>query len=523
MISLRYEAHYGQRVVAAFTERPANIDAMFRAARVRDANALALIAAERRMTYGELDQTVDRMAGNLAQLGIAKGDRVALLLGNNPVFVEASLACARLGAIQVPINVRQRRAENEYVLAHSGAVALIHEAELASELPEPSSVPSLRHRFAVNGAAIGSRPYDALLAPTSPPPKIALHEDEPACILYTSGTTGQPKGAILTHFGLIHTCLNYEQAMALGSAERAMLAVPASHVTGIAAIILTMIRVGGCTVMMPAFKARTFLELMAAERVTFTLIVPAMYNLCLLDPEFARFDLSSWQGGGYGGAPMPIATIERLARELPNLKLYNAYGATETTSPVTLLSPDQAVARADTVGKELPGADIRVMDEEGREVPPGSPGELWIAGPMVVPGYWNNPEATATNFTGGYWRSGDIGSIDRDGYVRVFDRKKDMINRGGYKVYTAEVENLLNHHPAVIEAAVVGRPDPVLGERVQAFIVARDASASETEIRAFCAARLSDYKVPDRVVFLNQPLPRNANGKVLKGTLRQML
>jgi len=220
---------------------------------------------------------------------------------------------------------------------------------------------------------------------------------------------------------------------------------------------------------------------------------------------------------------MPIATIERLARELPNLKLYNAYGATETTSPVTLLSPDQAVARADTVGKELPGADIRVMDEEGREVPPGSPGELWIAGPMVVPGYWNNPEATATNFTGGYWRSGDIGSIDRDGYVRVFDRKKDMINRGGYKVYTAEVENLLNHHPAVIEAAVVGRPDPVLGERVQAFIVARDASASETEIRAFCAARLSDYKVPDRVVFLNQPLPRNANGKVLKGTLRQML
>ena len=523
MISLRHEAHYGQRVVAAFAERPHSIDAMFRAVLTRNPAALALISGERRITYGELDHTVDRVAGNLARLGIAKGDRVALLLGNNPAFVEVSLACTRLGAVQVPINIRQRRAENEYVLAHSGASALIHEAGLAPELPEPATLPALRHRFALNGMVEGSKSYDTLLAPIAPPGAIELHEDQPACILYTSGTTGRPKGAILTHFGLIHTCLNYEQSMGLGPEDRALLAVPASHVTGLAAIILAMIRVGGCIVMMPTFRARAFLELMAAERITHTLIVPAMYNLCLLDPEFARFDLSAWRAGGYGGAPMPVATIERLARELPNLKLYNAYGATETTSPVTLLPPEHALSHPDSIGKILPGADVRVMDEEGREVPPGEPGELWIAGPMVVPGYWNNPEATAANFTGGYWRSGDVGSIDADGFVRVFDRKKDMINRGGYKVYSAEVENLLIHHPAVIEAAVVGRPDPVLGERVQAFIVARDGGASEAEIKAFCAARLSDYKVPDRVVFLNQPLPRNANGKVLKASLRQML
>jgi acyl-CoA synthetase (AMP-forming)/AMP-acid ligase II len=294
-------------------------------------------------------------------------------------------------------------------------------------------------------------------------------------------------------------------------------------VTGLAAIILTMIRVGGCTVMMPAFKARAFLELMTAERVTHTLMVPAMYNLCLLEPDFARFDLATWRAGGYGGAPMPEATIKRLARELPRLTLYNAYGATETTSPVTIMPPGQGVSHADTVGRVLPGAELRVMDGDGREVSLEAPGELWIAGAMVVPGYWDDPAATAASFTGGYWRSGDIGSIDAEGYVRVFDRKKDMINRGGYKVYSAEVENLLSHHPAIVEAAVIGRPDPVLGELVQAFVVAAGAGASEAEIKAFCAARLSDYKVPDRIAFLSQPLPRNANGKVLKTALRQLL
>lgn len=523
MAALRYEVHYGDRLVRAFAARPPTIDAMVRAAVARDPAALALVDGARRIAYGELDAAVERVAGNLARRGVRKGDRVALLLGNHAAFIEASLACARLGAIQVPINIRQRRPENEYVLAHSGATALIHEAALAPELPGPSGVPALRHRFAVNGVADGSMPYDALLAPGAAAPVVDVHEDEPFCILYTSGTTGRPKGAILTHFSLIHTCLNYEQAMALRPGERSLLAVPASHVTGLAAIIFSMIRVGGCTVMMKAFKARAFLELMAAERVTHTLMVPAMYNLCLLEPDFARFDLSSWRIGGYGGAPMPEATIKRLARELPGLTLYNAYGATETTSPVTLMPPGQGVAHADTVGTVLPGADLRVMDDEGREVPPGAAGELWIAGAMVVPGYWDDPQATATNFTGGYWRSGDIGSIDAEGYVRVFDRKKDMINRGGFKVYSAEVENLLSHHPAVVEVAVIGRPDPVLGERVQAFVVARDASASEAELKAFCAERLADYKVPDCIELLSQPLPRNANGKVLKTALRGLL
>jgi len=273
-------------------------------------------------------------------------------------------------------------------------------------------------------------------------------------------------------------------------------------------------------VLLPAFKARTFLEIAARERMTHALLVPAMYNLCLLDPEFATFELSAWRIGAFGGAPMPQPTIERLGAALPELTLVNVYGSTETTSPVTMLPLGEAATRADTVGKPLPCADIVVMDDDGREVAPGTSGELWIAGPMIVPGYWQNPEADRSTFCGSYWKSGDIGSIDAEGYVRVLDRKKDMINRGGYKVYCIEVESVLARHPDVIECAVIGRPDPVLGERVHAVVVARKPDVAEAELRRFCADQLSDYKVPDTIAFLPDTLPRNANGKVLKTALR---
>ena len=523
MPEIRHEVHYKSRLLPSFTVRPPNVDTMLRAAVAAGKSDLVVIDRARRISYGELDETVDRIAGNLARCGIGRGDRVAIVLGNKVAFVEISLACARIGAIQVPINIRQRKPENEYVLGHSGAVALVYEANLHDQMPEPAVVPGLRHRFSVDGAAPGAARYETLLEAGEPPTAVALHEDDAYCILYTSGTTGRPKGAVLTHYGVIHSCLNYCYGMGLRAGDRAVLAVPASHVTGVVAIIMSMILARGAVVMMQVFNARAYLELVAAERVTYTVVVPAIYNLCLLDPEFDRFDLSSWRVGGFGGAPMPEATIRRLAEKLPGLTLFNVYGATETTSPVTMMPRGEALAHANTVGKVLPCCDIQVMNDEGHEVPPGESGELWIAGAVVVPGYWNNPDADAANFLQGYWRSGDIGSIDRDGFVRVFDRKKDMINRAGYKVYSAEVENVLSHHPGIVEVAVVGRPDEVLGERVQAFIVRKDAAVSESEIRSFCAERLSDYKVPDRITFLTDPLPRNANGKVLKPELRKIV
>ncbi len=314
---------------------------------------------------------------------------------------------------------------------------------------------------------------------------------------------------MLTNLGIVHSSMVFEACMGLDRETRALAAVPLSHVTGVIALMTAMVRCAGTLLVLPAFKAQDFLDLAERERMTYTLMVPAMYNLCLLEKTFEQRDLRHWRVGGYGGAPMPMATISALARKLPGLALMNAYGATETTSPATLMPAEEQAARLDSVGLPVPGAEIRVVDEE-----------LWIRGPMVAKGYWENPEATAREFTDGFWRSGDIGTIDAEGYVRVLDRKKDMISRGGYKVFTAEVEGALAGHPAVVESAVLGYPCPVLGERVQAFIVSRTPISTE-ELRAFCAARLADYKVPERFTLRDEPLQRNANGKVLKRALRE--
>lgn len=521
--STRHELHYGDRLVRAYAERSPGIDAMFRASVAAHPAAVAIVDGDGRWTYTELDRIVDRVAGNLSALGLASGDRIALLLGNRWEFVAAILAAARLGAIVVPINIRHRRPENDFVLAHCGARVLIHDADQGPNIPLAETVPELRHRFSCGGPISGSAPFETLLADAHPAPHVVTPEDSCYCILYTSGTTGRPKGAMLTHFGCVASCLHFRYGLGMRPGDSTILAVPGSHVTGLVAIILSMLAVGGSVAMMGAFRARDYLDMAARLRITHALMVPAMYNLCLLDPDFDRFDLSTWRIGGYGGAPMPEATIASLAEKLPNLTLVNAYGATETTSPATMMPLGQGRSRADSVGRPVTCGDIRIMDDEGREVAPGEAGEIWIGGPMVVPGYWNNPEANRANFAAGYWKSGDIGSMDAEGFVRIFDRKKDMINRGGYKVFSAELENELAYHPGVLEVAVIGRPDPVLGERVQAFVVRKDPALTAEALRAFCAERMSDYKVPDRVDFLDQPLPRNANGKVLKAELRSFM
>ncbi len=514
----RHELHYGDRVVRCFADRPPHIDAMFRAAVGVNPDGVALILGERRIAYVELDRLVEHVAGNLALRGFEKGDRLALLMGNCVEFVVLVLAAARIGVIAVPMNTRQRKPETEFMLNQCRASGLVYDITLAEQIPDRAAVPSLRQTLTVGG---GQQDFAALSAQAKAPER-KIAEEDVFCLLYTSGTTGKPKGAMLTHFGTVHSAMHFEHGMALGAGEVSVLAVPASHVTGLVAIVLTLIRVAGTTVIMPAFKAREFLSLAARERMTHTLIVPAMYNLCLLEPDFSGYDHSCWRIGGFGGAPMPEATIARLRSALPRLCLLNCYGSTETTSPATILPVGDIATRSDSVGKAVSCADLIAVDEEGREVAPGASGELWIAGPMVVPGYWDNPDANKSAFAGGYWRSGDIGSIDEGGYVRVFDRKKDMINRGGFKVYCIEVENTLSHHPGVIECAVIGRPDPVLGERTQAFIVARDPAPDPAQLKAFCAERLSDYKIPDFITFLRTPLPRNANGKVLKTALREI-
>ena len=517
---LRLERHFDGRVLRCFSERPSHIDAFFRASVVRFPGKPALIAGGRRITYAELDRMVQDLAANLARRGIAPGDRVALLLGNCPEFPAAVLACARLGAIAMPVGTRQKGPELEYLLADSGATLLILESEFAGNLPARAAMAGVR-LVAVGGPIAGAEPFAALLAAAEPPPAPAIAEEDTAIILYTSGTTGKPKGAMLSHLNVVHSVIHFTRCLGLGPEDRAMLAVPAAHVTGTVAILLSTIYFGGTTVMLSAFKARDFLALAAAERITFTCMVPAMYILCLMDAEFGRSDLGAWRVGSFGGAPMPEATIAALAEKLPRLQLSNAYGATETTSPTTLMPLGATAGRAESVGQVVPCGELIVVDEKGCEVPPGTPGEIWIRGPMVVPGYWRKPEANATSFTDGFWHSGDIGAIDEMGFVRVFDRVKDMINRGGYKIFSAEVENALAYHPGVVECAVIGRPDPVLGERVQAYVLPKSAEVTAEDIRRFCALRMADYKVPEFVELIRDPLPRNANGKVQKALLRQ--
>src|SRR4051812_1764686 len=516
---MRFEARFGDRVVPAFCDRPSSLWAMIADACARNPDGEALIAGDVRLSWRQAVEQAARIAAGFRKLGLQRGDRVAILLGNRIEFPLLLFAAAHEGLVTVLLGTRQQKPEIAYVLADCGAKILIHEAGLTGRLPDALDVRAVIHRIAVDSNQALSR--FAVLAdnvPASAP--VEIGEEDTAMILYTSGTTGKPKGAMLAHCNIVHSSMIFVSCLQLTAADRSIAAVPLGHVTGVVANSTTMICCGGALIIMPEFKAGEYLKLAARECVTYTVMVPAMYNLSLLQPDFESYDLSSWRIGGFGGAPMPVATIEKLKAIIPGLKLANCYGATETTSPSTMMPGELTAQHIDSVGLPCPGARIIAVDADGHERPRGEIGELWIHGGSVVKGYWNNPKATAESFTAGFWHSGDLGSIDDADFVRVFDRQKDMINRGGLKIYSAEVESVLSGHPDVLESAVIAKPCPVLGERVHAVVVTR-GEVSAAGLQAWCAERLSDYKVPETIDLTTEPLPRNANGKVLKRQLRE--
>jgi acyl-CoA synthetase (AMP-forming)/AMP-acid ligase II len=517
--AMRLETRFGDRVVPAFCERPNSIWAMVSEAAARNPDGEALVCGERRMTWREVARQSACVAAGLRKIGLRSGDRVALLLGNRIEFVLAMFGAAHLGLVTVLLSPRQQKPEIAYVLSDCGAKLLIHEARLSDRLPDARDVPELMHLVSVDDGSASQ--FSGLLDNGPSPQPASVGEEETAMILYTSGTTGRPKGAMLAHCNVVHSSMIFASCLQLTAADRSIAAVPLGHVTGVVANIMTMVRCAGVLIIMAEFKAAEYLKVAVRERVTYTVMVPAMYNLCLLQPDFDSCDLSSWRIGGFGGAPMPVATIEKLKAKLPGLKLMNCYGSTETTSPSTIMPGELTASRIDSVGLPCPGAHIIVMDADGHELPRGEIGEIWIHSGSVIKGYWNNPAATAESFTGGFWHSGDLGSIDTENFVRVFDRQKDMINRGGLKIYSAEVESVLAGHPDVVESAIIAKPCPVLGERVHAVIVTRHGDVSASALRAWCAERLSDYKVPETMALTVEPLPRNANGKVMKRQLRE--
>jgi long-chain acyl-CoA synthetase len=510
--SIREEVLFGDRRVRCFQPRHQNLQAILAETFSRFADREAYVCDAQRLTWREAEELSARLAASWQRHGVNPGDRVALFMGNSTGFAAACLAAIRLGAIAVPMGVRMQSEEIAHVINDSGAVLIVHDEELANRLPPAESVPLLRIRMAFDESALEGELSGS----------VAFHaaaQEDPAFLLYTSGTTGRPKGAVLTHVNVVHSVMHFQMALALDANECSVAAVPLSHVTGLVAQLLSMLFCGGKLVMMPKFQALEFLALAEHERMTHTVMVPAMYTLCVMSPQWPAATLQHWRVAAYGGAPMPVAVIEKLRAALPRLCLVNAYGATETCSPTTVMP--LSGGPADSVGKPVACADLMVVNPEtGKPQPSNHHGELWIRGPMVVPSYWNNPEASRAAFIDGWWRSGDIASLAPDGFVRIHDRLKDMINRGGYKVFSAEVENVLMTHPGVSEAAVVGFPCPVLGERVGAFVTA-DPGTDEANLRSYCASKLSDYKVPERIEVSAQPLPRNHNGKIEKKVLRE--
>jgi acyl-CoA synthetase (AMP-forming)/AMP-acid ligase II len=526
MNAMRRENHFENRLVLCYAQRPANLAEMLVSALAQRPDALAMVCADVRLSWRELHHAATKCAAGLAQRGVVNGDRVAMHLGNAPEFVIVALACAWMGAVLVPISARARGIELEYVLTDSGAVALVCCAELVQWQPLVDQLPALRMRFVTGTtSADGFEPFASLMQAQPQDQPHPANEEDLAVLLYTSGTTGRPKGAMITHLNIVHSVMHYVERMGLSEHDTSLVAVPLSHVTGLVAQLYTMLYCQGKTVVMFQFKAADFVRLASAERITHAIMVPAMYNLCLLLPDLQAHDLGSWRIGAYGGAPMPTATIDGLAQRLPGLVLMNAYGATETCSPATIMPQGQTDSHRDSVGVPVSCGEICIMDEAGNELPRGGVGEIWIAGPMVVPGYWRNEVATASEFKAGFWRSGDIGSMDAQGYVRVLDRKKDVINRGGYKIYCAQVENELSEHPGVLEVALVGVPCAVLGERVHAFVSVREISEKNNvqALQAFCSQRMADYAVPETWTIDTEPLPRNLNGKIIKRELRQTL
>jgi long-chain acyl-CoA synthetase len=519
--AMQLQARFGDRVVPVFRERLRSVWAMVSDAALRNPEAEALVCGDVRMNWREVVQQSAEIAAGFHRLGLHRGDRVAVLLGNRIEFVLTMFAAAHAGLVTVLLGTRQQKPEIAYVLTDCGAKLLVHEAQLADRVPDAREVPDLLHRIAVDDDVRVSQ-FAGLRDNAALQPPADVGEEDTAMILYTSGTTGRPKGAMLAHCNVIHSSMVFVSCLQLTEADRSIAAVPLAHVTGVIANVMTMVACRGALIIMAEFKAAAYLDVAARERVSYTVMVPAMYNLCLLQPDFGSYDLSSWRIGGFGGAPMPVATIAKLDAKIPGLKLMNCYGATETTSPSTIMPGELTAAHIDSVGLPCPGADIIVVDAAGRELPRGEIGEIWIRGGSVIKGYWNNPTATAESFTGGFWHSGDLGSVDARNFVRVFDRQKDMINRGGLKIYSAEVESVLAGYPGVVESAIVAKSCPVLGERVHAVIVARNGEVNTEALRAWCAERLSDYKVPETITLTTEPLPRNANGKVMKRQLRDV-
>ena len=473
----------------------------------------ALVFGDRRWTYAELDREAGRVAAGLARLGVRPGDRVCLHLANRPEFVLAYYGCQKLGVTPVALNVTYVRDELAYIVRDSEAVAILSGAPFSAQLPEPGETPSVRVR--VGSGEPGATAFEAL--PADPPLRaVDAERDDVAAVLYTSATTGRPKGVMLTHANVVSNTYATVHHLGMTREDRGLCALPLFHCFGQNFIMNALVAAGGTLVLQERFVPADFLAAVARDRISILYAVPTMYIL-LLAGGLAAQDLSSLRLAFSAAAMLP-GDVEQRWTAATGLPVSQGYGLTEC-SPFATYNHEHA-HRPGSVGTPIENVEVRVVDEHDREVPDGTLGEIVIRGPNVMRGYLGRPEDTASTLRGGWLHSGDIGRRDRDGYLYVVDRVKDMINVAGFKVFPREVEEVLFAHPAVAEVAVLGRPDPLKGEVVRACVVLRPGhSVTAEELIERCRGRVAPYKVPVIVEF-RPALPKSPTGKILKKDLR---
>ncbi|MCF7550756.1 long-chain fatty acid--CoA ligase [Pseudonocardia sp. WMMC193] len=486
----------------------------------------AFVVGDREISYAELHRRTDQVASALSGLGVRKGDRVAILLVNSIEFIEVLLGCAKIGAITVPLNVRLAGPEIGYILADSGADVFVFHEPLAASATAALGEPGVRARHAVRAwgpPADGELAYEEVVAAApAEAPGGDVDGRDPAFIMYTSGTTGRPKGAVLTHDNLLWNAINMLGTdQGLRGSDVTVAVAPMFHIGGLGVHTLPLLYVGGTSVILPSFDPVGTLKVMADNKVTVQFMVPAMWSALTQVPDFDSYDLSHLQFGMGGGSPVPLTVIDFMAAR--GVPFTEGFGMTETAPLVSVLDAENISTRAGSIGRVAMHVEGRIVDADDRDLPAGTVGELIVRGPNVFGGYWMKPEATAEAFRGGWFHTGDLGRMDEQGYITLVDRKKDMIISGGENVYPIEVEQVLFRHAGVLDAAVVGGPDEKWGERVVAVVVP-DPGAGEPpsadELIAWCRERLAHFKCP-REVHIVAELPRNATGKLLKTELRK--
>ncbi|WP_405640811.1 acyl-CoA synthetase [Streptomyces sp. NBC_00019] len=487
------------------------VDGVLRRSARRTPARVAVEYGDRSWTYEELDEAVSRAASVLLAEGLTPGDRVGAYGRNSDAYLIAFLACARAGLVHVPVNQNLTGEDLAYIVGQSGSALVLADPDLADRLPDAVRTLPLRDADDALPARLESAPvYDG------PEPR----SEDLVQLLYTSGTTALPKGAMMTHRALVHEYLSAITALDLSAGDRPVHALPLYHSAQMHVFLLPYLAAGATNIILDAPDGDRILDLIEADRADSLFAPPTVWIGLSNRPDFTTRNLDGLRKAYYGASIMPVPVLERLRERLPKLAFYNCFGQSEIGPLATVLAPDEHKGRMDSCGRPVLFVDARVVDEDGKEVPDGTSGEIVYRSPQLCEGYWDKPEETADAFRDGWFYSGDLAVRDAHGYFTIVDRVKDVINSGGVLVASRQVEDALYTHDAVAEVAVIGLPDERWIEAVTAVVVPREGEeVEEAELIAHAREKLAHFKAPKRVLFVDE-LPRNASGKILKRELR---